>query len=105
MTKCMIHDRAWVEVRKLGDEWVAGLFLELDDVEPGIFLCRLQLTERDASEESLAVEGAESWARVFRMVVDEARPDLDPQVEAELERQRELTDRLEKILSNAEGGT
>lgn len=52
------------------------------------------------------VEG--EWVAGLFLDQDEeapARPEVDPRIEAEHERQRELTDRLERILSKAEAGT
>lgn len=98
--KYMIHERAWVEVGEVDGEWVAGLFIAEEEEAPATFVGRLQT---DAGERWTKESGA-AWADVFRRVVAEARPDLDPRIEAELEKQRELTDRLEKILNKAEDG-
>lgn len=99
--KYMIHEKAWIEAGEVDGEWVAGLFIAEEEEAPATFVCRLPTN----TGERWTMEGAAAWADTFRRVVAEARPDLDPRIAEELERQRELTDRLEQILSKAEGGT
>lgn len=90
-----IHERAWIELHEDGDKWRARLFLDLDDDAPPTFLGNLRVDQGDA----MAEEGAEEWAKVFRLVVAEAKPEHDAQIEAEEARFHKITDEMGRILA------